>query len=70
MMIVESDINRRLMSREFEVLLLGVEAQEVKRKAAAPSTNWTQGAQRVGTAMRRILTLYRSLALVGRVKWS
>jgi hypothetical protein len=68
MKIVESGINLRLMSREVEVLLLGVEAQEVTREAVAPSTNWTQGAQRVGTAMRRILTLYRSLALVSLVK--
>ena len=55
------------MSREFEVLLLWVEAQEVTKEAAAPSTSWTQGAQRVGTAMRRIQTLYHSLALVSRV---
>jgi hypothetical protein len=68
MKIVESAINRRLMNREVEVLLLGVGAQEVTREAAAPLTNWTQAVQRVGTAMRRILTLYRSLALVSRVK--
>jgi hypothetical protein len=67
MKIVESGINRRLMSREVELLVLGVEAQEVTREVAAQSTNWTQGARRVGTAMRRILILYRSLALVSPV---
>jgi hypothetical protein len=58
------------MSREVEVLALGVEAQEVTREAAAPSTNWTLGARKVATAMRRILISYRSLTLVSLVKGS
>jgi hypothetical protein len=56
MKIAESNIKQQLMSREIEVLLLEVQAQEVRRVVAAPSTNLTLEAQRVGTVMRRTLT--------------
>jgi hypothetical protein len=67
MKIAESNIKQQLTSREIEVLVLEVEAQEVRREVAAPSTNLTLEAQRVGTVMRRILTSYHSLALVSRI---
>jgi hypothetical protein len=62
MKVAESDIKPPLRTRER--LVLGVEAPEARRVAAAPSINWTLGVQRVETVMRRILTSYHSLALV------
>jgi hypothetical protein len=67
MKIAESNIKQQPMSREIEVLVLEVVAQEVRREVAAPSTNLTQEAQRVGTVMRRILTSFHSLVLVSSI---